>query len=217
MPGNLVADLGSQPPVNPSPGQLWFNQTTQSLQVLTSDGRWVGALAAGGGAGISVIEDRLLAGDANPVNFLNIPQTYKHLRIVWQGASDSANINTLLMQLNGDNAGNYDWEQYAWIANTASGNQNLTQTAARVGFLAGTSSANASGSGTIDIPNYAGTAWHKNTVALCAYRNLASFADAAVAMLAGLWRNTAAVTSISLLVSPGTIKAGSRFTLYGLS
>jgi len=46
--------------------------------------------------------------------------------------------------------------------------------------------------------------------------NAPSSSDPYTAAYVGLWRNTAAITSITILTSTGNLSAGSTFTLYGI-
>jgi hypothetical protein len=64
---------------------------------------------------------------------------------------------------------------------------------------------------TIDIMNYSNSTTYKT--ALVRGNDAASQVDAHV----GLWRNTAAITSITLLPSSGTYSTGSMFTIYGIA
>jgi hypothetical protein len=63
----------------------------------------------------------------------------------------------------------------------------------------------------IDIMNYANTATNKT--ALIRGNAASSQVDAHV----GLWRNTNAITSITLFPSSGTYSTGSTFSLYGIA
>jgi hypothetical protein len=69
---------------------------------------------------------------------------------------------------------------------------------------------------TMNIMNYANTSINKT--ALCTSRtggNLSAMDDVWTA--AGLWRNTAAITSITFLPSAGNFETGCTFTLYGIA
>ena len=117
------------------------------------------------------------------------------------------------MRLNGDSGANY---ANMWI-------QNVTATSASAVpqlILSPAMTANAGKlSGKITLPNYAGTTFIKSIAASLAQSssNLAS-ASMSYETLAGQWVNTAAITSITLLLSAaGNFNAGSRATLYGLN
>ena len=64
----------------------------------------------------------------------------------------------------------------------------------------------------INIQNYANTTTYKTTIAR--FNNSASVVNAGV----GLWRNTAAITTITLTAEAGSgdFQSGSTFTLYGI-
>jgi hypothetical protein len=66
--------------------------------------------------------------------------------------------------------------------------------------------------GSISFQNYSNTTTNKTV--LCRY----GWADGEVVASVGLWRNTAAITSISLIPTGGTtFLSGSTFTLYGIA
>ena len=75
----------------------------------------------------------------------------------------------------------------------------------------GTDSAIGSGSKTIhNVMNYANTTTYKTAIARYGTATSLTLAQA------GLWRSTAAVTSLTILVLGSTFTAGSTFNLYGI-
>lgn len=62
----------------------------------------------------------------------------------------------------------------------------------------------------VDVMNYSNATTNKTAIS----RN--SQSDVVVNSVVGLWRNTAAITSITIILASGTFKIGSTFTLYGI-
>lgn len=111
-------------------------------------------------------------------------------------------------RFNGDTGSNYSFTSLAGNGSTAaSGRQSNTSYVASYA-LVGTSA----NPGTIimNIQNYSNTTTNKTVI----YRN--SDAVSEVTAYAGLWRSTAAITSVTAFPSANNFAAGSTFTLYGL-
>ena len=153
-----------------------------------------------------------LSSTASSITFSSIPATYTHLQIRANVVGTSGNYD-LLCQINGDTATNYNFN-----------------------YLAGTGAAAASGSGTttafinlannftqgttipgvvvVDILDYANTNKYKTTKTLAG-------ADANgsgwLQLGNGLWRNTAAITSITIYLSSSqSFFTNASFALYGI-
>jgi hypothetical protein len=161
-------------------------------------------------SGPVLISKQVLAGAVPTVTFSAIPQTYTHLQLWVVGrVSDVVGTSRFYIQFNGDTGNNYNWNL---IVN------NTLQTGGPVaiinlGDMAGASAtANCPTSCVINIPNYAGTVFNKQiTGTTCAVGNVASEVPA------GVWFNTAAITSITISQqNVGNFIIGSTFSLYGI-
>jgi len=145
------------------------------------------------------------------VTFSSIPQTYTDLVMVGslQGSRTTygADLNT---QFNGDTGTNYSYTYMQGNGSTAFSNRYASQN--NMNF-AGSIGGNGSGEysvSTIHIMNYANTTTYKTAMA----RN--SHATQQTQAFVGLWRSTAAVTSIAFTGNGYNFNAGSTFTLYGV-
>jgi hypothetical protein len=171
-------------------------------------------LALKNAVGMTLIGEASGAGASLTVS--SIPATYKHLMVFFAGRSDTASGGTpAYLRFNGDTGANYDREGAA----QQNGAQYLrtTRGAAQVELddIPGASaSANRFGTGTIQIPDYAG-AQEKNCHAsvLRPENNITLM----ISTLHGHWRSVAAITSVSLTPAAGSFIAGSRLTVYGLA
>jgi len=141
-------------------------------------------------------------GSAATVTFSSIPSTYTDLVVV-MNFSLSGN-NEVLWQFNSDTGANYS-------RTYAEGN--------------GSTASSARGSGSnyiyslgrttqmiqlVNINNYSNTTTYKNTL------HRFSSAVEIVGMQVGLWRSTAAISTIGISLSAGTFTNGSVISLYGV-
>lgn len=169
--------------------------------------------------GYTQIADTTLSGSAATITFSSIPQIYKHLRIVVQARGDAAAAFVdCNIQFNGDTGANYDTEVLSGVNVTAAAANANGAVAGNTFSFPGTTvtRANLAGVGIIEIPNYAGTTFEKQVIAS------GGQADSTPANMGffnrlSSWRNTAAISSITLKTSSGNFVAGTRATLYGMN
>lgn len=138
---------------------------------------------------------------SSTVTFSGIPNTYRDLILI-SNISISAANNGVLVSANNDTTANYS-EIFAWGngSTTASGSGAVT------GFqlsFAGSSQYPA----ILQIIDYSATNKHKT--ALSRFQS-----ETYVMMAAYRWANTAAIDSLRVSVTTGTINAGTTFSLYG--
>lgn len=156
-----------------------------------------------------------LGGAAANVTFSSISGTFTDLVLVINAATDGAHA-FLNVQLNSDTGTNYSYTELLGNGTTAisgrSSNANQMFNA-NLALQQTTISYNA----TMHVLNYSNTTTYK-TILLRA-NNTGSDYPGAQAQV-GLWRNTAAITSIKLFSSRGgtsyNFSSGSTFTLYGI-
>jgi hypothetical protein len=81
--------------------------------------------------------------------------------------------------------------------------------------MADTAPAGAATHVTLKIPAYRNTTFHKGVTSHMGGREFAAAAGYRSDAGAGSWRNTAAVTSVTLLLATGDIAEGSEVLLFG--
>jgi len=116
----------------------------------------------------------------------------------------------LRMRFNGDSGGNYSSTWFGADSGSTGSGRTSNETYIRVdsyGYIETTQF----NPHIINVMNYANTTTNKT--ALTRDGSPASGIDAMV----GLWRNTAAITSIELYASAGQMATGSTFTIYGIA
>lgn len=150
------------------------------------------------------------AGGASIMDFTSIPQTFTDLEILVSGRTTGAgnginitfNSNTtgytnIAIQGNGGSVGSYG---------------TYNRNAGMFGYSGDT--ANSFGSTKIYIPNYAGSTNKSYSAdAVSESNNTIAYMN----LVAGLWSNTSAITSISLVPMDGTLVQYSTAYLYGIS
>ena len=152
------------------------------------------------------IATNTLSSGVTNLTFSSIPSTYTDLILVCNG-NTAANANNYL-QFNGDNGSNYSATRLSGDGTNASSARSTSATQILLdGFGYWTSTYE--GNKIIHIMNYSNTTTNKTVL------TRANTASKGTDALVGLWRSTAAITSVRFN-SDSTIQAGSTFTLYGV-
>lgn len=181
-------------------------------------------ISGSGGSGLSsgftLITDTTLAVDTASFDFNGFPGTYIALRLVADlRATKAAATATLYCRLNNDSGSNYDYQiMNNTAATTVGASGALAGAQMQFGDIPGsTATAGRSAVAEITIDNYAGTTFDKNARCHIGLARGTSAGDVFVETSYGLWRNTAAVTRVTLLPDTGNFLAGSRCTLWGMT
>lgn len=145
------------------------------------------------------------SGTGSTATFSNIPQTYTDLVIVVNGTI-ATGLAALAYEFNADaNAANYSYTRLQGDGTTATSTR-VTSDAA-IGFIAQTASMNI-----INIMNYSNSTTYKTSINRA---NSMYASDARTAAYVSLWRNTAAITSVTLKAS-SNFSSGTTFNLFGI-
>lgn len=159
---------------------------------------------------VEYIAGTTLTATTTSVTFSNIPNTYADLfvTVVW---GVSANSSATRMQYNGDTAANYSNTSMTGTGSAAASGRESGQTSIRCfGVNVGPVSTSLQ-MGTIHIAQYSNTSVFKTNISV--YAGAASEVSAVV----GLWRSTAAISSLTLLDVYGYLySVGSTFSLWGV-
>jgi hypothetical protein len=164
-----------------------------------------------------LLERTELNASAASVTFANIPQTgYTDLKIVASiRGTDANNYVNNRITFNGSTSGYTSKLLYGLGSSTGSLNNSVTNAVDFSSYGTGSSAtANTFGNTEIYIPNY--TSSNNKSISVDAVsENNATTAIAA--LTAGLWSNSAAITSITITPAVGNIDANSTFSLYGIA
>ena len=156
-------------------------------------------------------ESTVGAGGTSAITFSNIPQNYTDLRIDFSIRTNKSAVNeNVFLSVNGSTS-NFSAR---WMFGDGAGVGNST-TARIAGFGNGnTATANTFGSSSIYIPNYT-SGNNKSYSSDTALETNAT--TAYVGLIAGLWSNVTAITSLTLTPETGpTFLQYSTATLYGI-
>ena len=158
------------------------------------------------------------------ITFAGIPSGYKHLQLRYTAQSNRGTygIDNSKITLNADSGSNYSWHILSGDGNAAFSGAGTSQAFIKSGDrdLATTTSANIFGVGVIDFLDYSNTNKYKTTRALSGEDINGTIATygGGVSLSSGLWMNTAAITSITLVPQNGTTYTQySSFALYGVN
>ena len=155
----------------------------------------------------AIINTQTLGSAAASVTFSSIPQTYTDLVLVAQ-IQNVTSAQRIELQFNADTGSNYSVTRMYGNGTTA-----LTD---RFSSASHIDSAYVSTSGFCianhSIMNYSNTTTHKSLVGRWDSEGNSGYATA----LVGLWRNTAAITSMVLTPLGVNFATGCIFTLYGV-
>lgn len=169
-----------------------------------------------------LIAETVLSGSAASVTFSSISSSYRTLAMVLQARTDRAAsaIDLVEWQANGDAGNNYDRTYLiGTIAGAVVAGGNLGVASAYLGSIDGsTARANNFGIAICYWPGYADTSKEKYSITTGSWRIAdAVAANTYVGNWAGHWRNTNAITSLTILPTVGpNFVAGSQFSLYGI-
>jgi len=153
-----------------------------------------------------------LGSAASSITFSSIAASWTDLRLSIK-AQHSAG-NTLGIGFNGDTGANFSWTNLqgtGTASGTSGGNSNFNTFFAISGATGSPTSPNW-GSYLVDIFSY-GNSQYKTS--LCATSEDYNGSGEAYRVV-GLWRSTAAITSISITTNGGTYQTGTTATLYGI-
>lgn len=173
----------------------------------------VGASGAGGGVE-TLISEVVTSGSQTTVTFSSIPATYRDLELRIRGRTTSASNENILIQYNGDSGANYDQEYGNFVVATTSAGNGIGVSGLTVagGIAGGTTAANYADATIIDIMDYRGTTFYKESIHRGTIRvggNTYTFTGS------GWWKNTAAITSVLVGLSSGSFVDNSVVSLYG--
>jgi hypothetical protein len=151
-----------------------------------------------------------LGATVTSVTFSSIPQTYTDLVLVVQAKTTSA--GDVRVRLNGDTGSNYSFTYLTGNGSSAASGRG-SGTSGLCDFNGQTSSTLGATNQIVNFMNYSNTTTNKT------FLSRSNAASTGIDATVNLWRNTAAVTSITLGANSGftnTYESGSTFNLYGI-
>jgi hypothetical protein len=158
---------------------------------------------------MTLIETKTLGTAAASIEFTSIPQDGTDLVVLYSLRANSGGATNVFLTLNGSTSGFTNRNLYG------DGTSRFTDTTARyIGVATGsTDTANTFSNGRLTIPNYSGST-NKSFSSDDVSENNGSVAFPSI--VAGLWSNTAAITSLTITIS-GNLAVGSTISLYKIT
>jgi hypothetical protein len=166
---------------------------------------------------MQLIETKTLTTSAATIDFTSIPQNFTDLLILASVRSNEAAVGEYICGTFNANTTGYSARELQGNGSTAASGSYTTGLASRLmAYAVGNgATANTFANSSIYIPNYSGSA-NKSRSGDGVSENNATLSVQSI--IAGLWANTAAITSVSLLPFSGTAwLTGSTISLYGIS
>ena len=155
------------------------------------------------------------------VTIAGIPQNYTDLVLVCniQGINTVSEAAALYLEYNSDSGSNYSSTRLMGNGSTASSARYNNQTSNFIGlFPAFTTAGSKFGPQTIYLQNYSNSTTYKTILSRFNSDGTGVSGEDRVGAFVGLWRSTAAITTIDLTSSAsGGFATGSTFTLYGIA
>lgn len=149
------------------------------------------------------IATNTLGSAAASVTFSSIPATYTDLVLVIAGGTTAT--ADVYIEFNGDTGTNYSRTYLGGDGSSASSGRNSSVTAIPSFYV-----------GSAQSTMYAHIMSYANTNVNKTILTRSSSAGVFVLSATGLWRSTAAINSIKILVSGTNLSSGNTFTLYGI-
>lgn len=139
---------------------------------------------------------------------LNVPSGFTNVKVAFTGRSNAAVTSTgLQLQFNSDSGSNYDWNQMIGNTTTAFAGGGNGVAFIKSALIPGTSAtATYPGGAFIYIPNYSGTIFYKTAQCVSVGRDGTTNYEGTYG---GYWKNTAAITSVSMSLTDGNFVDGS--------
>ena len=169
-------------------------------------------VSAAGAGSYDLLETEILTGSQASVTFSSLGDyatDYQHLQLRMTAKVSSSLVN-LDMTFNGDTAANYSWHELYGDGSTVVSGAGANQTFMKT-LISDAATADVFGAGVVDILDPFETT---------KYTTMRSFSGDVsggkyVILRSGSWRNTNAISSMTMKFTAGNIAIGSRFSLYG--
>lgn len=171
----------------------------------------LGASGAGAPGAYELISTAYGTGSSSTITFSSIPQTYKHLQIRWTAKLTAAGGQNIGLRLNGITTSSYlGHYMYGNGSSVSSGSLGINDNWVTQSTVEGSGTANLHAFAILDVLDYTNTSKNKTM------RLLNGGYNSQIWIQSGLFLNTSAITSISLLGFAYNFTSTSRFSLYGI-
>ena len=159
------------------------------------------------GATYEPIATNTLGTATSSVTFSSISGSYTDLVLILNAKNATGTDKAVALRFNGDTGSNYSMIRMSGNGTTADSDRSSNDTS----MFLGLSNSTVYNSDIYQIMNYSNTTTYKTAL------GRGNLSDSRLRVSAGLWRNTAAITSVTVVNgSSENFIVGSTFTLYGI-
>jgi len=151
-----------------------------------------------------------LGSAASSITFSSISSAYTDLVVVVQGTYSTSD-SLITLRYNNDTGTNYSSTTMYGNGTSALSYRDTTASAIQVGWYPHPGGAAVVSNTTIHILNYSNATTYKTNLCRADTSNVQG-----AAARVGLWRSTAAINRIDLIMSTGNLQTGTTATIYGI-
>jgi len=157
-----------------------------------------------------------VSSSVSSITFSAIPATFTHLQIraFCKATTNDSNVGSIFGRFNSDTGSNYARHFLNGSGTVVAAGASVSQTSMFFGTGVNANQTSVFAANVIDILDYANTNKYKTTRSLSGVD--VNGAGGFVQFMSGLWMNTAAVTSITILPAADDFAQYSSFALYGI-
>jgi hypothetical protein len=149
------------------------------------------------------------SGSTSSITFSSISSAYTDLVLV-SNASVTSGSDTVIIRFNGDSGSNYSRTFLSGNGSSAYSGRDTNATWMNLSNQTDLNTTAGAWNAIISIQNYSNSTTYKTAIGRL--NNAGNGVNTAV----GLWRNTAAITSVTVLTTGTNFASTSTFTLYGI-
>jgi hypothetical protein len=155
---------------------------------------------------LTPIATNTLASTTSNITFSNLPQGYTDLVVIADGKTTGTGWVGLVIQLNADTGSNYSTTYLYGDGSSAGSGRESNVAYSNSGAI----------SNSKQSPNIFHFLNYSNTSTYKTFLTRASLTDGWVKAAVGLWRSTAAITSIKIYHPTDSLASGTIITIYGV-
>ena len=153
-----------------------------------------------------------LGASVSSVAFSSIPQTYTDLIMIVNAIDNTYDYGGINLAFNSDTGNNYSFTEMYGNGTSVLNERRANVAYIPVAYYISPDTVAGNATYTVNIMNYSNTTTNKTTIGR---ENSSNATYSGAGLIAGLWRSTAAISTVTLTMS-GNFASGSTLNLYGI-